>query len=332
MIGVTGYLCIDLFPDLGKEPFAFVPGGLRETGRVAAAPGGVVGNTGRALCRLGVPARLGGVVGDDLFGDMLRELLREDGAGLRTFPGETTGYSIVLSPADSDRMFLVCRGVNDHLAADSYGPDFRRGLKIFHFGYPPLCGRMAANDGAELKRLFRDCRNDGILTSLDLSLPSPGTASYELDWRAFLRNVLPETDLFTPSVDELRFMLKDSAASPEGLAGQALAMGCRAVFLKLGKEGALLCTADTDGAEQAFARFGSRRWRNLAHMVRPRPVKVIGTTGAGDTAIAGLLAGIYSGLGGEAAANLAVRVAEAAITSKDSIWGLPKLAAFEVQS
>ena len=59
---------------------------------------------------------------------------------------------------------------------------FLEGLSIFHFGYPPLCRAMALEDGRELKKLFQHCHTRGILISLDLSLPSPGTFSHDLDW------------------------------------------------------------------------------------------------------------------------------------------------------
>ena len=97
MIGVAGYLCMDIFPDLGKAPFAFVPGLLREVGSAPGHPGGTVGNTGGALCRLGEKVRLGYAVGDDQWGALLDHELGKitSAAGGELFPlifpGESSG-------------------------------------------------------------------------------------------------------------------------------------------------------------------------------------------------------------------------------------------------
>ncbi len=322
MIGVAGYLCLDIYPDLRKGAFAFTPGALREMGKAPrVTAGGAVGNTGRALCRLDVPTRLGAVTGDDLFGEVLGSLLkRTAGAGelcLAMLPGESSACSIVLSPEREDRMFLAWRGVNDRLSSESFPPEFLRGLRIFHFGYPPLCRGMALQNGAELKRLFARCRAAGILTSLDMSLPSPGTFSYELDWKMFLANVLPETDLFCPSLDEIRFMLQTPAADAGELSDRLFDLGANTVFLKLGKEGAELRTADTDRVEECFARFGRNRWRGLCCRIAPRPVAVVQSSGAGDAAVAGLLAAVRSGHGGVEAAEFAVRLAETVVAGRE---------------
>lgn len=329
MIGVMGYFCLDVCPDLGQAPFEYVPGMLREVGAAPGFPGGVVGNTGGALCRLQLPSRLGGLVGQDVFGVAVRDALRQTVASgeliFKEVPGESTAYSLVLNPADSDRMFLVCRGVNDCIKADSFDDSFFEGLKILHFGYPSLCKAMALNDGRETRCLFERCHAKGILTSLDLSLPSPGTIFYDLDWMAFLKNVLPETDVFCPSIDEIRFMMKDLQISPKAIAERMIALGAKVVFLKMGKDGMLVKTADTDGVEKTMAAFGTGKWRNVCKEIPPFPVKVVGTTGAGDSSIAGFLAGIYMGFDAETSERLAARVAAYSISAVDSLSGIPPM-------
>ena len=329
MIGVIGYLCMDVFPDLGQEPFEYVPGMLREVGSAPGHPGGTVGNTGGALCRLRENVRLGCAVGDDLWGTLIQHELKgiaeQANADVRliTFKGETSGYSLVLNPANQDRMFLVCRGVNDRLNSAAFDDSFLDGLNILHFGYPSLCKSMAERNGDETRKLFSRCRSKGILTSLDLSLPSPDTWFYTLDWIAVLKNILPETDLFCPSIDELRFMLKMPTESPDELIEAALEMGTRAVFLKMGKDGILFRAADTDEAGKVFARFGSGKWRGERHMVEPFPVKVVGTTGAGDSSIAGMLCGVSHGFAAREAVRFASRVASYSISAMDSLSGIP---------
>lgn len=330
MIGVIGYLCLDLFPELGNEPFKFIPGILREIGAIPGAPGGTIGNTGGALCKLGLPVRLGALIGDDLFASVLeeamKELVGEQGKLiLKTVPEKNTGYAIVLSPVDSDRMFLANRGVNDLLDADSFGPEFRKNLEILHFGYPPLCRKMAEYDGRETRKLFYLCRREGILTSLDLSLPSPGTFSYTMDWIAYLKNVLPVTDLFCPSIDEFRFMMKDPVASPETLIEAALSWGTGAVLLKMGAKGILFRSSENAEATHIFSQFGSDSWCDVKYHAPPYPVPVLGTTGAGDSAIAGFLCGIKLGFNAYEAVRLASRIAAYRIATGGSLVGIPPI-------
>ena len=75
---IAGLLCLDVIPDLsavseGQFQHRFQPGHLMRTGGVRSIPGGAVANTGLALHRLGIPVRLVGKIGDDLFGQVLQD-------------------------------------------------------------------------------------------------------------------------------------------------------------------------------------------------------------------------------------------------------------------
>lgn len=328
MIGVLGYLCIDLIPDLGQSHFAYIPGSLREVDKIEANPGGTVGNTGGALCKLGVPTRLGALVGEDIFANVLEENLKNISSQnteicLKRIPENSSGYAIVLSPSNQDRMFLACRGVNDLISSTTFDLSFFKDLKILHFGYPPLCKKMAENDGAELVNLFSQCKKENILTSLDMSLPSKETFSYHIDWIKYLQNVLPYTNLFCPSIDELRFMLKDEKSSPEELAEQLLNFGCSAVLLKLGKDGMLIKVSKDDKKTNIFSLFSNHVWSNSFYYEKPFPCEVLGTTGAGDSAIAGFLSGIYYGYDAKNSLKLASRIAAYRIAAAGKLSSIP---------
>ena len=58
-------------------------------------------------------------------------------------------------------------------------------------------------------------------------------------------------------------------------------------------------------------------------MVKPFPVKVVGTTGAGDSSIAGMLCGISHGFCALDAVKFASRVASYSISAMDSLSGIP---------
>jgi len=331
MIGVAGFICVDLTPGIGEGPFVFVPGRLLEVGKMVSSAGGVVGNTGGALCRLGVSSRLIAITGEDSLASMLADVLHTSlGADapleLRAIKGAGTAYSVVLNPKGQDRMFLTFRGVNDAWNANTLDDAFFQGLTMFHFGYPPLCEGMAKNNGEETLKLYKRCHSKGIVTSLDMTLPSPGTFSWDMDWRAFLENVLPENDIFCPSIDELRFFLKDNTSTPDEMAQELIRMGTKAVLLKMGADGLMVRVADTEDAAKLFAKFGTKSWRGEMTFVPPKPVEVKGTTGAGDTAIAGFLAAIHEGYSAKEAADIASRAAASRISSDLGMNGIPKLA------
>lgn len=341
-IAVMGYLCLDLFPDLSGGGLAFVPGMLKEIGSCAAFPGGVVGNTGVALHRLGMPVKLAGRVGNDVFGHSIRDYFR------RLSPayvehlkvdenGGHTGYCIVLSPDGSDRMFLAYRGINDALAMNDAGNGFLDDAMLLHFGYPPLCKGFADDHGRELRTLFTHAHDNDIITSLDMSLPAPGTFSYGLDWMEFLRSVLPATDIFLPSIDELMFMLKPQQGGRHletlrTMAEQLLGFGAAVVAIKLGSDGLYVRTSGDFCRLQRLAKTGvdPATWLDRELLAPCYQVEVAGTTGAGDATIAGFLAGVISAATVEQASLLAVGTGAASVSAHDAVSGIRPLT--EMQS
>ena len=85
-IVVAGHICLDIIPTITTPARDFTallkPGALLEVGQATLCTGGPVSNTGLALHRLGVPTRLVGKVGDDLFGELLLRIVDRIGPGL----------------------------------------------------------------------------------------------------------------------------------------------------------------------------------------------------------------------------------------------------------
>jgi sugar/nucleoside kinase (ribokinase family) len=182
---VAGHICLDVIPML-HGPATIEPGGLIEIGPAALSAGGAVPNTGLALRRLGVPVRLMGKVGDDLFGRALLAALEardpELAGSMVVAAGETTSYTIVISPPGVDRSFLHCSGANDTFTADDVRYDELTSARIFHFGYPPIMRAMYADGGTELRRMLARARDAGPTTSLDMCRPDPSGDAGRVDW------------------------------------------------------------------------------------------------------------------------------------------------------
>ncbi len=311
-IVVAGHICLDILPSFETSQ-RIEPGKLIKIGPAKFATGGAVANTGIALHRLGAAVQLVGRIGDDSFGREIRASLENERADLSRAiavrADATTSYSIVISPPGVDRSFLHCSGENDRFeSADLNGVDWSRAA-MFHFGYPPMMGRMFENGGRELAALFELARSHGVITSLDMCMPDEKCASGKANWKQICRNVLPGVDLFCPSIEELTFMLDrpryrewngngfNLARDVDGellaeLSDRCLEMGAGAVMIKLGDQGLYLRTA----AETVFAHRAPA-WAGRELYCPCRKVRVIGTTGSGDCTIAGFLLAALRGKG-----------------------------------
>ncbi|MCC6239412.1 MAG: carbohydrate kinase family protein [Phycisphaerales bacterium] len=332
---VAGLLCLDIIPAM-SQPDTIKPGQLIQIGPPRFGTGGAVGNTGLALHRLGVKTRLVSCTGNDYFGAIASDLLTQSGVdhALMTRSDVSTSYSIVISPPGIDRSFLHCPGVNDVFSPDEVTDALLRGARLLHFGYPPVMRATFADGGAALARLFQRARQQGLCTSLDMCSISASGPDARVNWPAFYERVLPHVDCFVPSYDELCVTLgRDPDAPPtsdvlETLADEVLGHGCGLFVTKLGSAG-LFAAASNDARK--LARINPAWEKDTGLRVRQAcfQVDVAGTTAAGDSTIAGLIAGILSGQSLAQAATTATAVGASCVESTDSVRGIPPLATIQ---
>lgn len=336
---VAGHLCLDLIPTFtvrsGSLTDLLAPGKLVEVGPALLAPGGAVANTGLALHQLGVATTLVGKIGADALGRNLAAIFQQRApalAGSLIVAEEVpTSYSLVISPPGMDRLFLHCPGANDAFSADEITDEQLAGGRLLHFGYPPLMRQVYADGGRALARLFARAHALGLVTALDMAQPDPARPAGHVDWRAFLAQVLPEVDLFLPSLDETVFMLDRAhygAAHADGelldhLSRQLLDAGAALVGLKLGDQGLYLRTTAEASRLAHWGPVAAGRWRNRELLTPCLQVNVAGTTGAGDSTVAGFIAGWLLGLLPEAVLRSAVAVGACCVEQPDATSGVP---------
>jgi sugar/nucleoside kinase (ribokinase family) len=347
----AGHLCLDLHPRFTSAPGIaipdlFQPGRLLRMGPMTFSTGGAVSNTGLAMrafgCRMAYVAR----VGDDTLGRIVVETFRRhgDAAGIRLAPGEHTSYSVVLSPPGIDRMFLHLPGTNDTFSSADIAPAIPARARLFHFGYPTLMDGTHADGGRELCAIFRRVRETGATTSLDISFPDPNSPAGRADWRAIYAAVLPDVDVFCPSIEEACYTLDPAmyrrlrAAHPEGelverfgpddyrrIAGAFLEMGCAVVGLKAGPRGWYLRTAER-GRIEAMGRAAPADTGAWATVEAWQPAfhieQIAGATGAGDCSIAGFLTGLLKGLGPADCLRAAAGAGWMNLRAPDALGGL----------
>lgn len=343
----AGHICLDIIPSftgiVSDNSNLLRPGSLNIVGPPVISTGGSVSNTGLALHRLGFPVKLIGRMGNDYFGDILLKRINEYGNSLAEYvsivENEVTSYSLVINPPGIDRIFYHCPGANNSFSEDDVTDAALKSAAIFHFGYPPVLENMYKDHGESLMHILKRAKNFGAVTSLDMALPDPSSEAGKLNWVAYMEKISPYLDFFVPSIEELLFMLnRDKYNSLNSLGGKepiiqnitkrdvsnladrVLDMGCFGVLVKLGNRGAYLKTGTINSSLKETV---SKEWENV-ELYSPvyKIDKLKGTTGAGDTTIAGFLAGLYSGLGPAEAMDTAIAVGSSCVEEADAISGI----------
>jgi sugar/nucleoside kinase (ribokinase family) len=354
-VAVAGHICLDIIPALEKET-AVIPGRLLSVGPAVTSTGGAVSNTGLALHRLGFATRLIGKVGDDLFGQSILHVLeRYDPAlkqGMVVTPGESSSYTVVVSPPGTDRCFWHYAGTNNTFGADDVDCRQLAGVRLFHLGYPTIMERLYMDGGEELLRLVRKVKEHGLAVSLDLAETDPSSPAAGQEWRAIFAKVLPYVDVFLPSLEEwLCFFRPETLHRLESLrergvpdvvdtellhelTGEMLDMGVAAAGLKLGSQGLYVRTSGDAQRLQGMglgAAASLEEWRGKELLAPCFQVAVKGTTGAGDCTYAGFIGGLLKGLSLEETMLRAAAVGACNVEAADALTGIPPWTALEAR-
>jgi sugar/nucleoside kinase (ribokinase family) len=301
---VFGLIVADLVTapiDLANPP---KPGGLVRVETLTLATGGNVCNTGIAMRKLGGRVAACGLVGDDPLGSAMLASLAAAGldtAGVRRDGRAQTSATVVAVAPDGERCFFHAPGVAPLLDADAFRGCFDTfaASRFVQVGYFGLLENLT-DDLPSLIDEFRRTRSPRVRFALDTVHPP---AAAERLWP-----ILPHLDVFCPSRSEA-IALADTREPGEMIDRFRAAMPADAlVGIKLDAEGCLL----DDGRSRVF--------------VPSYRVKVIDTTGAGDTWFGGLLTGLRLGLPLEQAGRLANRAAADCCTALGASTGVRDLA------
>ncbi len=338
---VAGHISLDITPvfkNSGGQKFSALlrPGKLLRVGKAQVSTGGAVSNTGLGLHALGGDVLLMAKVGNDDFGLILKEKIRQSGcdSSIPAVEGESTSYTVVIAPKGFDRFFLHDPGCNDTFCCGDVDFEQVAGAAHFHFGYPTLMRRFYQNEGEELVELFRRVKELSLTTSLDLTAVDPDSEAAGCDWEKILASVLPYVDFFVPSIEELGYMLdkelydkwQEKAGGEditsilslnedvEVLADRALKLGAKTVLLKCGAAGMYLKTS---------AGHFMEGWSGIACFQNSFvPDKILSATGAGDTSIAAFIKAMLEGLRPEECLELAAATGASCVTAYDAVSGL----------
>src|SRR5262249_46475051 len=140
------------------------PGELVLADRLLLTLGGCAANVAVDLTKMGVRAEVVGRVGNDVFGRIVADLLREnhvDVTGLRVSPDYDTSQTLIVNVTGEDRRFIHTFGANAGFSAADIPLDKAKRCQVLYLGGYLLMENVRAE---ELLPVFRDARASGTRT------------------------------------------------------------------------------------------------------------------------------------------------------------------------
>lgn len=296
VVAVVGSLNMDFVVTVPRLP---APGETVLGRDFQMIPGGKGANQACAAGKLGagsVLTRMAGRVGYDLFADHLKASLAAAGvdvSAVHATKSQPTGVALIWVEESGQNAIVVASGANHAFHAsevEALRPVFRgAALALFQLETPLRTVEAA----------LAVAREEGARTMLD---PAPA--------RPLARELLERVDLLTPNESEACLLLGRAPGrltfeeAPE-VAAALLAMGPRAVILKLGELGCYYADAERSLASPGFA------------------VEARDTTAAGDTFNGALAVALAEGMALERALEFANAAAALSVTRLGAQASIP---------
>lgn len=258
-----GELLVEFVATASNVSLAGAPGFIK-------APGGAPANVAVALQRLGMPARFIGKVGQDPFGQFLRESLDETGVdttGLMADPhARTTAVFVaVWDDGRKDLCFYRNPGADMELREEEITEDLFAGARVFHYGSISFINEPSAT--AQRKALSIARERELMIT-------------YDPNYRPTLWGDAETAKRVMRAGLDHCHMAKVSAEEWEAVSGHAdLKQGIAAIM-----EHGVELLVISRGEQGALATNG-----DYIIEVPTYPVKVVETTGAGDGFMAAMI-------------------------------------------
>ena len=298
-VACVGILVADVIAEpVGSYPAA---GMLQHVNSITVHNGGNAMTAAINLHKMGVDSKMVGKVGADMFGAFLRERLQNAGVDTRALKTDNevqTSASIVTLDTTGERSFLHCVGTNAVFSIDDIDFDVIDECDLVFVTGTYLMDRF---DGAETAAFLKKCKEMGKTTFLDVCWDAKGR------WSALLDEAMPYIDYFMPSIDEAVEIAGLTDRDPDPIADVFMAKGAKNVVIKVGKKGAYLRLAGQDKGTLYPTLSG---------------VKVVDTTGAGDSFCSGFLAAFARDQKPEECVEFANAVGSLCVTARGATTGI----------
>lgn len=260
--------------------------------------GGKGFNQAAAAARLGAVVTLIGRIGDDLFGEMLRNAMATEHIDTQFVKNDAeagTGVANIVVEPDGDNSIIVVPRANMCLTPTDID---EAGIRIAEADV--LLLQLETPIDASQRAVEIAKANDTIVI-LD---PAPA--------RPLPKSLLARVDILTPNVSEAAVLAGQKVTTPEAggtvakaLQAQIATDGFSAVVLTLGERGVLLCTP------------------GQTEHIPAVPVEAVDTTGAGDAFCGALATALANGDGLLDAVTFANSAGAAAVTVLGATPSMP---------
>ncbi len=284
-------------------------------------PGGAPANCSAAVAKLGGKSAFIGMTGEDSFGKNLRTVLNKigvDTSAMRITQKQHTTLAFVTIDENGERSFSFCRnpGADTQISTADLDKNLLENSRILHIGSLSLTDEPSKASTFEAIRIVKN---------------AGGLISYDPNWRknlwrgrtdsmSLLKSLMPYSDIVKVSEEELFLLFGDGISYADG-AKLLMQYGVKLVFITLGSAGVYYAVNSKNDSAKTF----------YEGTVSAPDVKVIDTTGAGDSFTGGMLyritrrenplefteKEIISDL------NFAVAVASICVTRRGAIPALP---------
>lgn len=298
-IVVVGSINIDLVTHTTRIP---VEGETIAGDNFQIHPGGKGANQAVAVARLGYPVRMIGCLGNDTFGETLRDQLEIAGVDIEsveTVPG-SSGVAMIVVSDDGENCIIITPGANAQLAP----ADLDKNIETI---------RSAALVLTQLEipletvlHLATICTHEGVPLMLD---PAPA--------RELPEELLRKVSWLTPNETEAAFFTNEQdqdrdSNDPVDTAEKIIASGARNVALKLGARGAYV--ASSSGPATFIPSFS---------------VTAVDTTAAGDAFNGAFAVALAMNLAPAESARFAAAAAAVSVTRSGAQPSMPTMAEVE---
>lgn len=290
---VIGSINMDIVAFVKNHP---KPGETIFGNKVEYFPGGKGSNQAVACKRLGCETLMIGQVGDDAFGEQLLSFQRQEGIdtkSVRRLHNAATGTAFITVADGGENHIIVIPGANavwdeDFLSAVQITAD---DIVLAQFEVPDPV----------IAKVFKKAKNCGAMTLLN---PAPV--------RTIPSDIRELADLIVVNEHELAHLTGiavniDDDTSVFAAAEQLANNHEQSIVVTLGDKGVRLLN------------------KAQRHSIPARPVCAVDSTGAGDTFIGGLAAGLLSGLGLLKAAEFGNIAASISVTRPGAASSIPTL-------
>ena len=315
-VGCAGILVEDTF--CGPMPTLPMEGALLTLDEMPVRAGGCAANVAIDLAKQGISVDVVGCIGRDRAADLLLHTFEAYGIGcskVSHVDTYRTSRTIILLVKGQDRRYLHMVGANRAFAAAHIPCDWLRRLKVFYLG-----GLFALPgiDVAELAALLKACRNENVMTVVDVVVPQGFQGMTQL------REILPFIDVFVPNEDEARAFT--GASDPFAQLRSLQSAGANTVIITQGNKGAVAARAreawscgaheldivDPSGSGDAFTSgviFSLLRGWDM-----PQTLRYASAIGASATRATGTTDAVFS------AAEAEAFIAEHSLTVTERSW------------